>query len=259
MKALITGASSGLGRDMAIALSKRGYDIIAVARRQDRLETLKAELDTNVELLCLDVTRAEGIEQIAARLDEVDVFINNAGFGVFGDLCSSDLNAELQMIETNVKAVHILTKLAAQNFKARNHGHILNVASIAAFFPGPLFSAYYGSKAYVFRLTQALHEELRREKSAVRVSVLCPGPVKTEFEQVAKVSFGRGDEPGRGLIIADSRKVAEYAIRQMLRGKLIIIPGALMKLAVFFRRVLPERTLCKLLYVLQSKKFIPEK
>ena len=256
MKALITGASSGLGRDMAIALSKRGYDILAVARRKDRLERLQTELDTNVEILCLDVTRAEDVEQIAQRLDEVDVFINNAGFGVFGDLCSSDLDAELRMIDTNVKAVHILTKLAAQKFKARNHGHILNVASIAAFFPGPLFSAYYGCKAYVFRLTQALHEELRQEKSAVRVSVLCPGPVRTEFEQVAKVSFGKGDEPGRDLIIADSRKVAEYAIRQMLRGKLIIVPGTLMKLSVCLRRILSERALSKLFYLLQSKKFV---
>lgn len=256
MKALITGASSGLGRDMAIALSARGCDIIAVARRKDRLESLKAELTTNVEILCLDVTRAEDIQQIAQRLDEVDVFINNAGFGVFGDLCSSDLDAELAMIDTNVKAVHILTKLAAQTFRARNRGHILNVASIAAFFPGPLFSAYYGSKAYVFRLTQALHEELRQANSAVRVSVLCPGPVKTEFEQVAKVSFGRGDEPGRDLIIADSRKVAEYAVRQMLRGKLIIVPGTLMKIAVFFRRVLSETFLSRVLYLLQSKKFV---
>lgn len=256
MKALITGASSGLGRDMAAALSRRGYDIIAVARRRDRLEGLKQELKTDVEILCADVTDPAGVEQIAARLDEVDVFINNAGFGVFGDLCSSDLEAELSMIDTNVKAVHILTKRAAQTFKARNHGHILNVASIAAFFPGPLFSAYYGCKAYVFRLTQALHEELRHEKSAVRVSVLCPGPVRTEFEQVAGVSFGRGDEPGRDLIIADSRRVAEYAVKKLLKGKLIIIPGALMKIAVFFRRILPERTLCKLLYILQSKKFV---
>ncbi|MBE6957479.1 MAG: SDR family oxidoreductase [Ruminococcaceae bacterium] len=256
MKALITGASSGLGRDMAAALSRRGYDIIAVARRRDRLEGLKQELKTDVEILCADVTDPAGVEQIAARLDEVDVFINNAGFGVFGDLCSSDLEAELSMIDTNVKAVHILTKRAAQTFKARNHGHILNVASIAAFFPGPLFSAYYGCKAYVFRLTQALHEELRHEKSAVRVSVLCPGPVRTEFEQVAGVSFGRGDEPGRDLIIADSRRVAEYAVKKLLKGKLFIIPGALMKIAVFFRRILPEKTLCKALYLLQSKKFV---
>lgn len=256
MKALITGASSGLGREMATILSEKGYDIIAVARRKEKLEELKNELKTNVEILCLDVTRDEDIEKITPYLDEVDIFINNAGFGVFGDLCSTDLDSELAMIDTNVRTVHILTKLAAKKFKAKNSGYIMNVASIAAFFPGPLFSAYYASKAYVLRLSEALYEELRREKSNVSVSVLCPGPVKTEFEEVAKVSFGKGTEPGRNLIIADKRKVSEYAIKQMLRRKLIIIPGKLMKIAVFFRRILPEKTLCRILYILQSKKFV---
>ncbi len=256
MKALITGASSGIGYEMATILSEKGYDIIAVARREDKLEELKESLDTNVEILCLDVTKDEDLEKIAARVEEVDIFINNAGFGVFGDFCSSPLEDELKMMNTNVRAVHILTKLAAQKFKERNSGYIMNVASIAAFFPGPLFSAYYASKAYVYRLTLALFEELRREKSNVKISVLCPGPIKTEFEDVAKVSFGNGDEKGRGLIIADKKKVASYAIEQMLKGKLIIIPGKLMKIAVFFRRILPEKTLCRLLYFLQSKKFV---
>lgn len=255
MKALITGASSGLGWEMANVLSEKGYDIIAVARRKERLLELKNKLKTNVEPLCLDVTKAEDIEKIVSSLDNVDIFINNAGFGVFGDLCSSDLEKELNMIDTNVRAVHVLTKLVARKFKEKNKGYIMNVASIAAFFPGPLFSAYYASKAYVFRLTQALYEELRREKSNVVVSVLCPGPVKTEFENVAKVSFGNGNEPGRNLIIADKRKVSEYAIEKMLKGKHIIIPGTLMKIAVFARRILPEKMLCKILFLLQSKKF----
>lgn len=256
MKALITGASSGLGWEMATILSEKGYDIVAVARRRERLEELKTSLKTDVEVLCLDITRPEDIEKIATHLDDVDVFINNAGFGVFGDLCSSDLNQELNMVETNVKALHILTKLVAKKFKEKNSGYIMNVASIAAFFPGPLFSAYYASKAYVYRLTLSLYEELRQEKSNVKVSVLCPGPVKTEFEKVAKVSFGNGNEKGRDFIIADKRKVSEYAVNKMLRGKLIIIPGALMKIAVFFRRILSEKMLCKVLYLLQSKKFV---
>lgn len=259
MKALITGASSGLGREMAQILSEKGYDIIAVARREDKLLELKAQLKTNVQVLCLDVTENEHLDKIVECLDEVDVFINNAGFGVFGDLCSSDLQQELNMIDTNVKAVHILTKLAAQKFKEKNSGYIMNVASIAAFFPGPLFSAYYASKAYVFRLTESLYEELRREKTNVKVSVLCPGPVKTEFEKVAGVSFGRGDEIGRSLIVADKRKVSEYALEQMFKGKLIIVPGKLMKIAVFFRRILSEKMLCKVLYLLQSKKFVQNK
>ncbi len=256
MKALITGASSGLGFEMATILSEKGYDIIAVARRREKLEELKSSLSSNVEILCLDVTRDEDLEVIASHLDDVDIFINNAGFGVFGDLCSSDPDKELQMIDTNVKAVHILTKLIAKKFKEKNSGYIMNVASIAAFFPGPLFSAYYASKAYVLRLTQALYEEFRREKINVKVSVLCPGPVATEFEKVAKVSFGRGDEKGRGIIVADKRKVSEYAIEQMLKGKHIIIPGALMRIAVFFRRILPEKLLCRIIYLLQSKKFV---
>ena len=256
MKALITGASSGLGWEMASILSEKGYDIVAVARRRERLQKLKASLKTNVDVLCLDITRPEDIKEIEKHLDDVDVFINNAGFGVFGDLCSSDLNQELSMIETNVKALHILTKLVAKKFKEKNSGYIMNVASIAAFFPGPLFSAYYASKAYVYRLTISLYEELRQEKSNVKVSVLCPGPVKTEFEQVAKVSFGNGNEKGRDFIIADKRKVSEYAIRKMLKGKFIIIPGTLMKIAVLFRRSLSEKMLCKVLYLLQSKKFV---
>ncbi|MBR5495968.1 MAG: SDR family oxidoreductase [Oscillospiraceae bacterium] len=256
MKALITGASSGLGWEMATILSSKGYDIIAVARREDKLIQLKNSLKTNVEILCLDVTKSQDIDVIASKLEQVDIFINNAGFGVFGDLCSSDLERELAMIDTNVKAVHILTKLAAQKFKQKNSGHIMNVASIAAFFPGPLFSAYYASKSYVFRLTESLYEELRQAKSNVKISVLCPGPVRTEFEQVAKVSFGKGTEFGRDLIIADKRKVSEYAVNQMLKGKLIIIPGPLMKIAVFCRRILSEKMLCRLLYLLQSKKFV---
>ncbi len=256
MKALITGASSGLGWEMARILSEKGYDIIAVARREEKLLELKNTLKTDVEVLCLDVTKQEDLEIIAERLGDAEIFINNAGFGVFGDLCSSNLEDELNMIDTNVKAVHILTKLAAQKFKQRNSGYIMNVASIAAFFPGPLFSGYYGTKAYVFRITQALYEELRREKSNVKVSVLCPGPVKTEFEKVAKVSFGNGDEKGRNLIIADKRKVSEYAISQMLKGKHIIIPTFTMKIAVFFRRILSEKTLCKLMYFIQDKKFV---
>ncbi|MBE7050547.1 MAG: SDR family oxidoreductase [Ruminococcaceae bacterium] len=258
MKALITGASSGLGREMAVVLSERGYDIIAVARREERLIELKNTLKTNVEIMCLDVTKAEDIEKIVCSLDDVDIFINNAGFGVFGDLCSSDLERELTMLDTNVKALHILTKQVARKFKEKNSGHIMNVASLAAFFPGPLFSAYYASKSYVFRLTEALYEELRREKSGVKVSVLCPGPVQTEFEQVARVSFGSGDEKSRDFIIADKRRVSVYAIDKMLKGKLIIIPGKLMKIAVFFRRVLSEKMLCRLLYFIQSKKFVQQ-
>jgi len=254
MKALITGASSGIGWDMAHILSKQGYDIIAVARRQDRLEMLKNTLDTNVEIVCCDLSDTEQCKSLVRFAPEVDILINNAGFGVFGDLCSTDLDAELKMIDTNARAMHILTKLFVQEFKKRNSGRILNVASIAAFFPGPLFAGYYASKAYVYRLTQSLAEELRREKSNVTVSVLCPGPVHTEFEDVANVSFGTGKEPMAKGMILESEKVARYAIKKMLRGKLVIIPGKLMKVCAFSRRIVSDKLMAKILYTVQSKK-----
>ena len=256
MKALIIGASSGLGYKMAHILAEKGYDIIAVARREERLIKLKNELRTNVEVIVADVSDIEQCKKIGERAKEVDVFINNAGFGVFGDLCSSDLDRELEMIKTNVCAVHTLTKLFLKEFKKRNSGYILNVASLAAFFPGPLFGAYYASKAYVLRLTQAAAEELRREKSNVKISVLCPGPVHTEFSDVAKVSFGKGTEKLGKYLILTSDYVANYAISKMFSGKQVIIPGFIMRVVVFLRHFLSDQMMARLVYMIQSKKFI---
>ena len=256
MKALITGASSGLGYDMAHILSDMGYDIIAVARRSDRLEKLKSELKTNTETVCADLTDIDACKKVAGYADEVDVFINNAGFGVFGELCETSLDDELKMIDTNIRAVHILTKMVAQKFSVKESGYILNVASLAAFFPGPLFAAYYASKAYVLRLSQALAEEMRREGCGVQVSVLCPGPVDTEFSEVAKVNFGFGNEKGKSFIILDSKKVSAYAIKKMFKGKEVIVPGAIMKVAVFLRRILPDKLLAKGVMLIQRKKCV---
>ncbi len=256
MIALITGASSGLGWDMAHILSEKGYDIIAVARRRDRLERLQQELKTNVEIVACDVSDTEQCIGLARYAPKTDVFINNAGFGVFGQLCSNDLDSELKMIETNVRAVHILTKLFAKEFQKRGNGYILNVASLAAFFPGPLFAAYYASKSYVLRISQALCEELRRQGSSVSVSVLCPGPVHTEFGEVAKVKFGTGTEKAGKKIILTSHDVADYAIRKMFLGKQVIIPGTLMKAAAFLRHILPDKALARVVYAIQRKKCI---
>lgn len=250
MKALITGASSGMGRDMARVLSGLGYDIIAVARRSDRLEQLKNELKTNVEIICCDVSDEKQCRQLAENAGDVDVVVNNAGFGVFGDFCSNDLDAELKLIDTNLKAVHIITKEYARRFKEKNSGYILNVASAAAFFPGPLFAAYYASKSYVLRLSQSIAEEMRREKKNVHISVLCPGPVSTEFGEVANVSFGI---KGKGISL-ESMDVARYAIKQMFSGKQVIVPGAVMKTAVFLRHILPDKALARAVYHIQHKK-----
>lgn len=254
MKAFITGASSGFGRDMARILSEKGYDIIAVARREDKLRSLAAELSTNVEIICADVSDAEQCFSLAERAGEADIFINNAGFGVFGALCETEIADELKMLDTNVRAVHILTKLVAKKFRERGYGHILNVASLAAFMPGPLFGAYYATKAYVLRLSQALSEELRREKSKVKVSVLCPGPAHTGFAETAKVNFGNGTEKMGKLVVLESRDVAEYAIKKMFRGKEVIIPGVLMKMAVFMRHLISDKALARVVYTVQNKK-----
>ena len=255
MKAIITGASSGLGWDMAHLLSERGYDILAVARRREKLEQLQAELKTDVEILCMDVTDIEACKVLAERAIDAEVFINNAGFGVFGELCENSLEQELSMLDTNIRAVHILTKLVAQKFREKDRGYILNVASLAAFFPGPLFAAYYASKSYVLRLSQALAEELRQAGSKVQISVLCPGPVHTEFSQVAKVNFGDGSEKTRGIVLT-SKEVAAYAIKKLFAGKQVIVPGFLMRVAVALRHFLSDKLLAKVVYLIQSKKCV---
>lgn len=256
MKALITGASSGLGRDMARILSERGYDIIAVARREDRLIQLKSDLSSNVEIVTADLSDTDECMKLSKYASETDILINNAGFGVFGAFSDTELDRELKMIDTNIRAVHILTKIFADEFEKRNSGHILNVSSLASFFPGPLFGAYYASKSYVLRLSQAVNEELRKKKSNVSISVLCPGPVRTEFGKVARVSFGTGIEKADKKVLITSRDIAEYAIKKMFCKKAVIIPGFIMKFAAFSRHILSDKLLAKAVYAIQSKKCV---
>ncbi|MCY1714950.1 SDR family NAD(P)-dependent oxidoreductase [Caproiciproducens galactitolivorans] len=248
MKALITGASSGIGRDMAAVLSEQGFDLILVARRQERLEQVKKELKTNVKIICADLSDSAACIRLYEQVKEeqIDILINNAGLGVFGAFDETDLQKELRMIDTNIRALHILTKLFLRDFKTRDSGYILNVASSAAFQPGPLLSGYYATKAYVLRLTEAIYEELRRAHSKVHICALCPGPVRTEFDDVADVKFSV-----KGL---QSRYVAEYAIRKMFQGKLVIVPGTTMKLAHGFGRFLPDKQILKVAYHMQKRK-----
>ncbi len=248
MKALITGASSGIGRDIATVLSKKGYDLIITARREDRLAELKDELSTNVRIITADLSKKEECFHLydAVKEENIDLLVNNAGYGVFGAFDETDLTAELNMIDLNIISVHILTKLFLKDFIKKDCGYILNVASSAAFMPGPLFSSYYASKAYVLRLTQAIREELRKENRNVYVSALCPGPVNTEFNQTAGVQFGL-----HGL---SSKDVAEYAVTKMFEGKTVIVPGAIMKGARFFSKLLPDELIAKFAYRFQSGK-----
>ena len=181
MKALITGASSGIGREIARQLSAMGIDVILVARRMTRLQELKEELEGNVQIICMDLRDALSCRMLYERLreEDIDILVNNAGFGVYGAFDETDLDKELAMIDVNVRAVHILTKLFLRDFIARDYGYILNVASIAGYLPGPLMAGYYASKAYVLRLSEAIYGELRRKKSNVHITALCPGPVQT--------------------------------------------------------------------------------
>ena len=249
MKALITGASSGIGRDMARYLAQKGWDLILVARREDRLKELSEDLSSvNVRIIALDVGKEEDCRRLyeLTKDESVDMLVNNAGFGLAGEFADSDLDAELNMIDVNVRAVHILTKLYLRDFIKRDSGIILNVASSAGFMPGPLLSTYYATKNYVLRLTEAIYEELRRKGSKVSVSALCPGPVNTEFNKVAKVKFAVNG--------ISSEMCAKTAVDGALSGKLIIIPGAMLKVGLFFRRFLPEKLMLKLAYGFQRKK-----
>ena len=248
MKVLITGASSGIGADMARILSAQGHDLILVARRKKKLEELKKELGTNIEIITMDISTTFNCMKLYNKVknENIDILINNAGFGIFGKFIETSLDKELDMIDLNIKSLHTLTKLFLKDFKERNHGYILNVASSAGFLPGPLMASYYATKAYVLNLTQAIYEELRREKSNVYIGALCPGPVETEFNKVANVEFS--------LQSMDSYEVARYAIKKMFQWKLIIVPGILMKLNCTFNRFVPRKLLLRITYNIQKAK-----
>lgn len=249
MRVLITGASSGIGREMARDLAARGYDLILVARRRDRLEELAGELSVDCVILTADVGSVEACKDLyrqAIAYDDLELVINNAGFGLCGRFADLDLERELEMIRVNIVAVHVLTKLFVRAFRKRGHGRILNVASSAGFLPGPMMSTYYATKNYVVRLTQGIAEELRREGSRVRVCALCPGPVDTSFNEVAGVRFAL---PG-----LSSTACARAAIDGVLKGKTIIIPSWQIKCSVAASQLLPIGLVPRITYYIQRKK-----
>ena len=295
MWALVTGASSGIGRDVVRYLYKLGYSLIIVARDKGRLEELKKDLEGNnvntsagssinrtnsnndsrnnnnsinlnnskidsknnnekiktkqeIIVIAKDLSNKENCMEIYEKTKsiQVDLLVNNAGFGVFGEFSKTDLEKEINMINTNITALHILTKLYLKDMIKRNSGHILNVASIAGMEPGPLMATYYASKSYVIRLSRAINKELKKEKSKVKISILCPGPVDTNFNNVANVVFKAPSMP--------SEKVAKYGIDKALKGKLIIIPGILNKSVRFFSKIVPDCILEEVAYHIQRRK-----
>ncbi len=246
MIALVTGASSGIGKDLALRFSDLGYDLILVARNKKKLNEVASKCKTKTKTIALDLSNIDNCMKLYKENKNVDVLVNNAGFGLFGEFNKTNINDELNMIDLNVKALHVLTKLYLKEMIKKDGGRILNVASSAAFLPGPLMSTYYSTKSYVFKLTTAIYEELRRIKSNVKVSVLCPGPVNTNFNDSAGVSFSL-----KGL---ESDYVARYAIKKMFKDKLVIVPGFMNKLSVIGCKIAPIKLLLKIDYNIQRKK-----
>ena len=248
MKALITGASSGIGREMAYYLASLNYDLILVARREDRLKEIKEKVKTNVKIIPLDLEKEENVFKLynLTKKENIDMLINNAGFGLFGFTDKTDLKREIEMINLNVKALHILTKLFLVDFVKRDSGYILNVGSSAGFLAGPKLNTYYTTKNYVVKYSMAIYEELKHENSNVHISVLCPGPVNTEFNKVAGGHFNVESE--------QAKKVAKLAVDKTLKKKLIIVPGIGVKLALFLNRFLPYKLSMKFVYMVQDRK-----
>ena len=246
--ALVTGASSGIGRETARQLSAMGYDLILAARGIEQLKKLSAELG-GAEIYPCDLSFRNQAMALGAYIEErkPDIVVNNAGFGVFGDADRAPLSRQLGMIDVNVGALQILTVHALRMMKARGSGRILNVASSAGLFPaGPHMAGYYASKAYVASYTSAVAQELRESGSAVTVSALCPGPVDTNFNRVAGVKFAL-----KGISAADC---AAAGIRGMMKGKTIIVPEFTLRAAVFAVRLLPRRLAVWLVGRQQSRK-----
>ena len=248
MKALVTGASSGIGKEIAIYLDKLGYEVILVARNKEKLENVAKILTHKPKIIVMDLQQVEDMKSlyVLVKNDDIDILINNAGFGLCGNFTDIELSKELEMIDINIKAVHILTKLFLKDMKRKNRGYILNVASSAAFESGPLMATYYSTKSYIYRLSEAINYELKKEKVNVHVSCLCPGPVDTNFNNVANVKFSV--KP----LKADY--VAKYAVDKMLKNKMLIIPGLKMKLAKFFGRFLSDKALMRITYRIQKRK-----
>ena len=245
MKALITGGTSGIGLSIAKELDNKGYDLILVGSKHSVDEK---QFKNNVKFIKLDLSKRENCYKLydMTKDEDIDVFINNAGFGLFGSFDETDLETELNMIDVNICAAHILMKLFLKDMIKKDKGYILNTASAAAFAYGPLLSTYYSTKSYLYKLTLAVYEELKKKKSNVHISVLCPGPVDTNFNDRANVSFT--------VKSLTSDYVGAYAVKKMFNNKLLIVPGFSMKISRILLNILPLKMVLRICYTFQKKK-----
>ena len=248
MRALVTGASSGIGREISYYLASLNIDLIIVARNKKELEKIKEKVNVDVKIITLDLIKKENVYKLydLVKNDNIDILVNNAGFGLFGLFNETDLNKELEMIDLNVTTYHILTKLFLKDFVKKDNGYILNVCSSAGFMAGPRLSTYYATKNYITKLTMAINEELRQMKSNVSISALCPGPVNTNFNKVANGDFSIKE--------ISPKLVAKLAVDKMFKRKMLIIPTFKMQCAVFFTRFIPYRLQLIIAYHIQGKK-----
>jgi uncharacterized protein len=238
---LITGASSGIGAELARVFAAKGHELVLVARRQDRLDALAEEIAVTGKprpaVLAADLEQRDAVsrirDQLVARGLEPEIVVNNAGFGLTGSAASLSRDEQLAMIDLNVRALTELSLAFADSLE-RHRGGILNVASIAAFLPGPSAAVYYASKAYVLSFSEALHHELAPR--GVRVTALCPGPVPTEFQ----ARSGMRIDGSQRLIVVSARRVAEIGYNGFVRGKRVVVAGVGNKIGAFFIRFIPH-------------------
>lgn len=244
MTALITGASVGIGRELARIFAENGHDLVLVARNAEQLKQVAAECQSlgkvTARVLAKDLSVPGAPHEIFDELKRdgvaIDVLVNNAGFGNYGQFAEVDLDADIRLLEVNIVALTALTKLFLPGMLSRRSGRIMNVASMAAFQPGPFMSTYYASKAYVLHLSEAIASECAGR--GVVVSALCPGPVKTEFQARAGIV---GSRLFKGKATMDARTVAMDGYRGLMRGRRVVVPGIANKFVVQLTRLVPRR------------------
>ncbi|MGY3312553.1 short-subunit dehydrogenase [Peribacillus simplex] len=244
---LITGASGGIGKELADRFAKDGYNVVLVARSEDKLTELAKKYQESYRVqatvFAKDITLPGVAEEIAAELKKkgitIDYLVNNAGFGLYGEFLETKLEQEMNMIDVNIKALTIMTKLFLPDMVKRRQGGVMNVASVGAFYPGPLMAVYFATKAYVLSYTEALENEL--SGTGVTVTALCPGPTATGFVGRAELGSSKLYQSG----VMEVGKVADEAYRDFLRGKTLIIPGAIHRFITSLPRLLPRKVMTR--------------
>lgn len=241
--ALITGASTGIGRELALVSAAAGYDVVLVARSRERLERLaeevKAQYKRQTSIVVKDLSRQEApleLFQEVRQGHDIELLINNAGFGLLGFFAEMDAERQMQMVNLNVGALTHLSRLYAPGMIAKRKGFILNIASTAAFQPGPLMAVYYATKAYVVSFSSALHNELKEH--GVTVTTLCPGPTATEFQKQANMD---STALFKGPNVMSARTVAEIGFRALMKGKPLVVAGRLNATMAFLTRFAPRQ------------------